>query len=74
MGSDKALGLDGFPMLFFQHFWDLLHTDTPRVAPEVIDRGGSCRHINHIFLVLLPKKEEALELKDFCFISLLNDI
>ena len=72
--GDKALGLDGFPMSFFQHCWHILKPDIMAVAHEFHPHNQFEKSLNAMFIALIPKKAEALELKDFRPISLMGSI
>ena len=72
--GDKALGLDGFPMSFFQHCWHILKLDIMAVAHEFHTHNQFEKSLNAMFIALIPKKAEALELKDFRPISLMGSI
>uniref|UniRef100_A0A2N9ED53 Reverse transcriptase domain-containing protein n=1 Tax=Fagus sylvatica TaxID=28930 RepID=A0A2N9ED53_FAGSY len=67
--GDKALGLDGFPMAFFQFCWDSVHMDIMKVLNYFHGMGSFERSLNATFLALIPKKLEAVEVKDFRPIS-----
>jgi hypothetical protein len=67
--GDKALGLDGFPMAFFQFCWDFVRMDIMKVLNYFHGMGSFERSLNATFLALIPKKLEAVEVKDFRPIS-----
>jgi hypothetical protein len=69
---DKAPGLDGFSMAFFQECWDVIKGDLMAVFSEFHDRGEFVKSINSTFIALIPKVYGAKEIKDFRPISLVG--
>ncbi len=67
--GDKASGPDGFPMSFFQHCWHILKPDILAVAHEFHTHNQFEKSLNATFIALIPKKFEAMEVKDFRPIS-----
>ena len=72
--GDKVLGPDGFPMAFFQFCWDVVRMDIMQVLNYFHGMGSFERSLNATFLALIPKKVEAVEMKDFRPISLIGGI
>jgi hypothetical protein len=72
--GDKAPRLDGFPMAFFQFCWDVVRMDIMNVLNYFHGMGSFERSLNAIFLALIPKKVEAVEVKDFRPISLIGGV
>jgi hypothetical protein len=72
--GDKALGPDGFPMAFFQFCWAVVRSDIMQVLNYFHEMGSFERSFNVTFLVLIPKKYDAVEVKDFRPISLVGGI
>jgi hypothetical protein len=70
--GDKAPGLDGFFMGFFQCCWDILHPDVMAVLNYFHGLSSFEKSLNATFVSLIPKKTEALEVKDFRPISLVG--
>lgn len=54
MGADKAPSSDGFPALFFQHFWDILANDLWEVVEESRIGGFIFKDFNNTFIALIP--------------------
>uniref|UniRef100_A0A2N9FAP7 Reverse transcriptase zinc-binding domain-containing protein n=1 Tax=Fagus sylvatica TaxID=28930 RepID=A0A2N9FAP7_FAGSY len=73
MNGDKAPGLDGFPMSFFHACWPILRVDLLAVFSEFHEFGSFQRSLNATFLTLIPKKVNAVEIRDFRPISLMTD-
>jgi hypothetical protein len=70
--GDKAPGPNGFPMAFFQNCWDVIRSDIMGVMHSFYERGTFATSLNASFLTLIPKKSEAVEVKDFRPISLVG--
>uniref|UniRef100_A0A2N9GCH1 Reverse transcriptase domain-containing protein n=1 Tax=Fagus sylvatica TaxID=28930 RepID=A0A2N9GCH1_FAGSY len=70
--GDKAPGPDGFPMAFFQFSWNVVKSDILRVLNYFHEMGSFERSLNATFLALIPKKTDAVEVKDFRPISLVG--
>ena len=67
MHLDKAPGLDGFTRRFYKSCWSIIKADA-------IHRGHvfKFRLLNTAYVTLLPKKVDAVEVKDFRPISLIH--
>ena len=70
---DKPLGLDGFPMAFFQVCWSILKIDLMAIFHHFFAKGQFEKSLNATFITLIPKKNSAIEVKDFCPISLVGE-
>ena len=68
--GDKAPGPDGFSLAFFQICWDIIRNDIMAVIKYFHGMGTFAKSLNATFLTLIPKKTEAIEVKDFRPISL----
>lgn len=73
LGGDKAVGPDGFPIIFFQRFWVDVKEDIMAFMEEFHSRGRLSKNIGVSFIVLIPKKLGAECLKYFRPISLLGN-
>lgn len=71
MAKDKALGLDGFSMAFFQDCWDIAK-DVMSVFCEFFSFRKLEKSQNMTFIALIPKSVGALDVKYFCPIDLAN--
>jgi hypothetical protein len=71
--GDKAPGLDGFTMAFFHHCWQVIQDDVMGFFKEVFEHGQSESSLNATFLALIPKKNDAMNIKDFRPISLIGN-
>ncbi|OAY67972.1 hypothetical protein ACMD2_20736 [Ananas comosus] len=67
---EKAPGLDGFPALFYQRFWNLIKDDVMKVFNSIYTGSGNLEDINTSLLCLIPKKIDVKFASDFHPISL----
>uniref|UniRef100_A0A2N9IH31 Reverse transcriptase domain-containing protein n=1 Tax=Fagus sylvatica TaxID=28930 RepID=A0A2N9IH31_FAGSY len=74
MNGDKAPDPDGFPMSFYHACWPILRGDVLAVFSEFYEYGSFVRSLNATFLSLIPKKANAIEVKDFRPISLVGSV
>lgn len=72
VGGDKALGPDGYNALFYQTFWSLLGPGIIQMVHNFFLTGILDNEINETSIILIPKKEGAVNLEDFRPISLCN--
>ncbi|WJZ83279.1 hypothetical protein VitviT2T_002974 [Vitis vinifera] len=72
--GDKAPGPDGFTMSFWQFAWDIVKEDVLRFFREFHEHGKFVKRLNTTFLVLIPKKMGAEDLRDFRPISLVGSL
>uniref|UniRef100_A0A2N9IHU7 Reverse transcriptase domain-containing protein n=1 Tax=Fagus sylvatica TaxID=28930 RepID=A0A2N9IHU7_FAGSY len=70
--GDKAPGPAGFSMGFFQCCWDILNPDVMAVLNYFHGLSSFEKSLNATFVSLIPKKTDALEVKDFRPISLVG--
>jgi hypothetical protein len=74
MRGDKASGLDGFSMAFFQKCWAVLKQDIMVIFSEFHNSCQFERSLNATFVSLIPKKVDAVEVKDFRPINLVGGV
>ena len=74
LNGEKAPGPNGFPMAFWQFAWDVVKKDVLRFFKEFYDSGRFVKSMSATFLVLIPKKGGAKELKDIRPICLVEGI
>ncbi|RVW52500.1 putative serine/threonine protein kinase IREH1 [Vitis vinifera] len=65
MRGDKAPGLDGFTVAFWQDCWDFVKEEVVDLFKEFFEHGSFAKSLNTTFLVLIPKKGGAEDLGDF---------
>jgi hypothetical protein len=70
--GDKAPGPDGFTMAFFQHCWRVVEVDVMAVFEEFHEFCTFEKSLNATFLSLIPKKQNASNIRDFRPISLIG--
>jgi hypothetical protein len=72
MSRGKTPGSDGFPMEFFAYFWDLLGPDLVRILNLAYRTGQLSTSQRRGIIIVLYKKDDRLETKNYRPISLLN--
>ena len=74
MSRDKAPSLNGFIETFWQCNWDIVKEDIISLFREFHANGRFVRSLNTTFLVLVPKKVSAEDLKDYRPIILVGSL
>lgn len=72
---NKAPGPDGYTGLFFKQCWTIIKQDIMAAVHSL--QNSRCRHLNLLNktnIILLPKKDEAEDIKDFRPISLIHGV
>jgi hypothetical protein len=72
IGPLKAPGPDGFPARFFQRNWATLKRDVIKAVKKFFVVGSMPLEVNETTIMLIPKTNDATELKDFRPIALCN--
>jgi hypothetical protein len=72
--GDKAPGPDGFTMAFFQKCWSVLEEHIMGFFEEVHTYCKFERSLNASFIALIPKKQNATNIRDFRPISLIGSV
>jgi hypothetical protein len=73
MPSEKALGPDGFTGLFYQCCWQIIKSDIMHAINAFWAQDArSFHHLNEAFMILLHKKEQPTEIRDYRPISLIH--
>lgn len=72
MHRDKAPGEDGFNPTFFQKFWPMVGNDVMAACLFWLEFRELSNGINSTNIVLLPKKNQPVHMKDLIPISLCN--
>lgn len=72
--GNKALGLEGFTLSFFQECWQFVKGDVLKVFEEFW-RAGIINNITHeTYLCLIPKKANSCRIRDFRPINLVSSL
>ena len=74
MKGETASGPNGFTMAFFQKCWSVVEKDVMDFFDHFHRSLEFERSLNASFLSLIPKKNNALNLKDFRPISLVGSV
>jgi hypothetical protein len=72
MKHNSAPGPDGFPVEFFQNFWDLIQMDVWNLFKDFYVGNLDIERLNYGMVTLLPKVDIAVDMKNFRPICLLN--
>ena len=72
--GDKAPGPDGFSMAFFQSCWSVVKNEIMEVFQNFHTQAMFEKSLNASFLALIPENVDAVEIKDFWPISLVDEI
>ena len=72
--GDKSAGLDGFSMAFFKVCWDFLKLEIMEVLANFHSQVVFEKSLNATFIALIPKKVDAVNVRDFRPISLVGSI
>lgn len=56
----------------YVEFWDVLGVNVMRTFEEFHKKAVLYQYFNTFFIALIPKKKEAIDLRDFQLISFLN--
>ncbi|KAK2642366.1 hypothetical protein Ddye_024129 [Dipteronia dyeriana] len=72
MGLNKALGLDGFLVLFYYKYWDTIWLIVTEASLKVLNERESLREINNTLVCLTSKVPVPKRITDFRPISLCN--
>ena len=72
--GDKAPGPDGFTMAFFQKCWSVLEGDILAFFKDFHNQCVFEKSLNATFLCLIPKKTNAVNIKDFRPINLVGSL
>jgi hypothetical protein len=72
--KNKAACLDGFWIEFFQVCWSFIKNDMVELFASFHDQSMDIKRLNYGIITLLPKTKEAVRIKQFRPICLLNCI
>ena len=68
----KALGSDGMPPLFYQHFWSISGAKVTKIVLDFLNHGIIPPNFNITHIVLIPKIKDLKRVTDYRPISLRN--
>lgn len=74
MTKDKASGLDGFSMVFFQTCWEVVGQDIMKVLHEFHSLAEFEKGFNTSFIALISKKSRVVEVTNFRITSPINGV
>jgi Reverse transcriptase (RNA-dependent DNA polymerase) len=73
--KDKAAtGPDGFPIKFFQNYWDIVADDLHKAISAFYHNQLDLWRINQAYITLIPRKSSTATLSDYRPISVLSAI
>ncbi|GKV50356.1 hypothetical protein SLEP1_g57064 [Rubroshorea leprosula] len=73
-GGDKSPGPDGFSFHIIKSIWNVIEKDIVDFVQEFSRNGKLVRGLNSSFIVLIPKKDNPIDLKDYRPISLIGSL
>ena len=72
MEHNKAPGPNGFPVEFYQVFWEVIKEDLMAIFTEFHEGKLLLHSLNFGIITLLPKQKEARQIQQYRPICLLN--
>ncbi|XP_039129083.1 uncharacterized protein LOC120265272 [Dioscorea cayenensis subsp. rotundata] len=72
LGSDKAPGPDGFPMMFCKTFWEIVKVEVMNLCEDFFSGKANLECINWASIALIPKISSPASPSDYRPISLIN--
>ena len=74
LDENKAPGPDEFTMAFYHHCWRVVEKDVLAVFEEFFQRCKFEKSLNATFIALIPKRNDASNIRDFRPISLVGSV
>ena len=74
LAGDKAPDPDSFSMAFFHNCWRVVESDVLAVCEEFYHHSKFEKSLNATFTALIPKKNDASNIRDFRPISLVGSL
>ena len=74
LNGEKAPRPDGFPIAFWSFSWEFVKDEVMELFKEFYEKEKFVRSLNATFLVLIPKKGNVEDIKDYRPISLLGSL
>ncbi|XP_039114040.1 uncharacterized protein LOC120249550 [Dioscorea cayenensis subsp. rotundata] len=72
LNADKAPGPDGFPIFFFQKYWEIVKDDIYKLCDDFYWGRANLERINWANIALIPKNQSSENPSQFRPISLIN--
>jgi mannosylglycoprotein endo-beta-mannosidase len=72
MNHNTAPGPDGFPLEFYQVFWNVIKDDVMAMFTDFHKRESLLHSLNFKTIILIPKSKEAKQMQQYGLICLLN--
>lgn len=72
--SEKAPGPDGFPMLFYQRFWNILKDDIMAIFESFYNGSSNLTGLNSSWICPIPKKKHTATARDLRPISMVHSM
>lgn len=72
MHNSKSPGPDDMSPLFYKKFWSIVSCDVISAVQSFFTGGQLSKVVNHTFITLIPKREEANKVEQFQPIALCN--
>jgi Reverse transcriptase (RNA-dependent DNA polymerase) len=70
--KDKVVGPDGFPIEFFQQYWDIIWEELYRAVTTFYHNKLDLWRVNQAYITLIPKRTRVTTISDFQPISVLS--
>ena len=74
INGEKAPRLDGFPISFWSFSWEFVKEEVMELFKEFFEQKKFVRSLNATFLVMIPKKGNIEDIKDYRPISVLGGL
>lgn len=65
LAKDKAPGPYGFPISFYQCFWDIIKEDVLNLFKSLKSDISDLSRLNYSYIILIPKKSNQPTIKDY---------
>lgn len=72
MHPNKFPDPDGFPVVFYQTYWELIKRDLVLMFQDFYQGSFDISQLNKVVICLIPIVSEAMKITDFRHINLLN--
>lgn len=72
MKENSAPGPDGFGVAFYKKCWEIVKDELMEMVNDFYRENLDITTLNYGMITLIPKVQEAIKVKQFCPICLLN--